>query len=296
MKKIQGAVRIKVQFLILKSSLNITFFIAAILFISFKMQAQDYSQDFLEDRGRGIPTSMFGTYINEGEFIIYPFYELYYDENAEYKPSEFDYTLEQDFRGLFRAHEGLIFLGYGISEQLAFEFEASVITAKQYKSKDDPSNMPAMIKESGIGDVESQLRWRWLNETANAPEFFSYFETVFPLQKNRKLIGTQDWEFKLGSGLIKGFNFGTITLRAAVDYSAAESKADLGEYAIEYLKRVSEFFRFYIGVEGSQDEAGIISDLQFNITDFAFIRINNSFGISSKATDYAPELGVLFHF
>ena len=296
MKQIRDTVRIKTHS-IFTFSLHFISYITVIFFLnSYKVPAQNDSPYFHQDRGTGIPTSMFGTYINKGEFIIYPFYEFYYDEDAEYKPSEFDYNLERDFRGLYRAHEAIIFLGYGITEQLALEFEASVITAKLYKSGDDPTNMPGLIKESGIGDVESQLRWRWLNENADRPEFFSYFETVFPLQKNRKLIGTQDWEFKLGSGLIKGFNFGTISLRLAVDYSAAESKADLGEYAIEYLKRVSEFFRFYIGVEGSQDEAGIISDLQFHITDYAFIRINNSFGITSKATDYAPEVGVLFHF
>jgi len=41
--------------------------------------------------------------------------------------------------------------GYGITEKLAFEFEAAVITAKQYKSKDDPSNMPDKFEESGLG-------------------------------------------------------------------------------------------------------------------------------------------------
>jgi hypothetical protein len=196
--------------------------------------AQKELPDFLKDRGTGIATSMFGTYINKGEFIIYPFYEYYYDQDAEYKPEELGYGLDQDFRSHFRAHEGLIFLGYGITEKLAFEFEAAVITATQYKSKDDPSTMPDKLKESGLGDVESQLRWRWSKETINYPELFSYFETVFPLQKNKKLIGTQDWEFKLGTDLIKGFRWGTMTLRLAAEYDAGESKAELGEYAIEY--------------------------------------------------------------
>jgi hypothetical protein len=275
----------------MKSFFSLIFFL--ILITAQNLLAQS---NYLADRGNGIPTSMFGTYINENEFIIYPFYEFYYDEDAEYKPSEFGYNLEQDFRGLARAHEGLIFLGYGFTDQLALEFEAAVISAVQFKSSQDTSNMPGKIKESGIGDVESQLRYRWNKESESTPEFFSYFETVFPLQKNRKLIGTQDWEFKFGSGLIKGFNFGTLTLRLAVDYSVAESKADLGEYAFEYLKRVSELFRFYIGVEGSQDEASLILDFQFHILPTAFIRINNGFGITSKATDYAPEMGILFHF
>jgi hypothetical protein len=49
-------------------------------------------------------------------------------------------------------------------------------------------------------------------------------------------------------------------------------------------------------VEGSQDEIEFITDLQFHIFPNAFIRLNNALGVTSKATDYAPEFGILFHF
>jgi len=258
--------------------------------------AQDYLPDYLKDRGRGIATSMFGTYINKGEFIIYPYYEYYYDQDAEYEPKELGYGLEKDFLGRYRAHEYLIFLGYGISEKLAVEFESAVITATLHKSKDDSSNMPERIEESGLGDVEGQIRWRWREETNSRPELFSYFETVFPLQKNKKLIGTQDWEFKLGLGRIKSFAWGVMTLRAAVEYDGSENKVELGEFAIEYLKRVSKLCRFFVCVEGTQDEVELITELQFHINPHTYIKVNNAFGVTSKATDYAPEVGVLFHF
>ena len=223
-------------------------------------------------------------------------YEYYYDQNAEYKLAELGYGLNRDFRGKHRAHEGLIFLGYGITDWLALEIEAAVIAATQHKSKDDPSDMPDKLKESGLGDVESQLRCRWLKETVSRPEFFSYYETVFPLQKDKKLIGTSDWELKLGTGMTKGFEWGTMTVRGAVEYEKAENVLEFGECAIEYLKRVSNLFRFYIGVEGAQDEVEFITDFQFYVFSNAFIRVNNAFGITSKATDYAPEVGILFHF
>jgi len=258
--------------------------------------AQDDLPYYLKDRGTGVPLSMFNTFIDKGEFIFYLYYEYYYDQDSEYKPEEFGHNLGQDFQGRYRAHEGLVFLSYGLSDRLALELEAAVITATQYKADDDTSNMPDKLKESGLGDVESQLRWRWTEETLGQPEVFSYFETVFPLQKDKKLIGTQDWEFKLGTGMMKGFRWGTMTLRAAAEYSAAENKGELGEYALEYLKRISKLFRFYLGLEGTQDEVEAITDLQFHVHPNAFIRINNAFGVTSKATDYAPELGVLFHF
>jgi len=269
---------------------------AAVSFCLSNAAAKDDLPYYLHDRGTGVPLSMFGTYIEPGEFIIYPFFEYYYDQDAEYKPEELGYELGQDFRGRFRAAEALIFLGYGLSDRLAVEMEGAIIEATQYKADDDISAMPDKITESGLGDVEGQLRWRWTRETAGTPEVFSYFETVFPLRKNKKLIGTQAWEFKLGSGVMKGFRWGTVTVRLAGEYDAGESKGELGEYALEYLRRVSKLFRLYLGVEGTQDEVEGIADLQFHISPHAFIRVNNAFGLTSKATDWAPEVGVLFHF
>ncbi|HET6761478.1 MAG TPA: hypothetical protein VFH13_05220, partial [Gemmatimonadaceae bacterium] len=41
----------------------------------------------LRDRGTGLATSQFGTYIRDGQLLVYPFLEWYYDSNLEYKPS-----------------------------------------------------------------------------------------------------------------------------------------------------------------------------------------------------------------
>ena len=110
------------------------------------------------DRGPGQPTSMFGTYIRRGEWLVYPFVERYKDKNFEYSPDEFGHGLDADFRGTYYATEALIFLGYGLTDRLAFEFEAAVISADMGKAPDDPSTVPAEIEESGLGDVEGQLR------------------------------------------------------------------------------------------------------------------------------------------
>jgi hypothetical protein len=251
---------------------------------------------YLKDRGTGIPTSMFGTYINKGEIIIYPFYEFYYDKDMEYSPEEMGYTGDIDYTGKYVAHEGLIYLAYGITDWLMIEGEAAVITAKLEKSENDTSDMPDSIEESGLGDVEGQLRWRYFRETEYRPELFSYFETVFPVQDDEVLIGTTDWEFKFGVGIIKGFRFGTITLRAAVEHDKAEGVTELGEYAVEYLKRLSDHFRIFLGVEGSQDEVELITELQWHINENVCVVFNNAFGITPKAEDYAPEFGIMFKF
>ncbi len=255
---------------------------------------QEEFPPYLRDRGPGMPVSMFGTYVRTGELKIYPFYEYYRDNDLEYKPAELGYGLNEDFRGRYRAHEGLIFFGYGISDRVAVEFEAAYISAKLNKSKDDPSAMPNLLEESGLGDVEGQIRWRWNHESAKSPEVFNYFETVFPTGKNNSLIGTSDWQLKLGTGLIKGYRWGTMTFRVAVEYDAAENKVDLGEYALEYLKKVSDRFRFFVMLEGAQDEASVTPEIQWHFSRNVFLKANNGFGITSKATDFAPEVGIMF--
>jgi hypothetical protein len=250
--------------------------------------------DRARDRGAGIPTSMFGIYIEPGQVLLYPFFEYYRDSNAEYKPAELGYGLDRDFRAKYRASEGLIFLGWGISDRLAIEFEAAVISATQHKSPSDTSAMPARLEESGLGDVEGQLRWRWNRESESRPEIFSYFETVFPLQKAKKLIGTQDWELKLGAGVVRGFGWGTGTVRFGLAW--AEGAFELGEYAVEYLRRVSPLLRVYAGIEGSEDEVELITETQWTLAPRVLLRLNSAFGLTSKAADWAPEVGLLFTF
>ncbi len=252
---------------------------------------------YLSDRGTGIATSMFGTYVRPGELLVYPFAEWYYDSDLEYKPSEFGYGLDEDFRGKYTATEGLLFLGYGFSRKLAVEMEAAIISATQEKSPSDPTAMPNEVHESGLGDVEGQIRWRWLEEAPGRPEWFSYFETVFPLQKDKDLIGTQDWEWKLGVGATRGYRWGTMTLRAAIEYSREEGKFEAGEYAIEYLRRLSPRWRVVGVIEGNQlDEVSLITEVQWHFHPRITLKANNGWGLTTNATDMAPEVGLLFSF
>jgi hypothetical protein len=251
--------------------------------------------DRLRDRGPGQPTSMFGTYIGAGELLVYPFFEYYLDNDLEYKPEEFGYSLDEDLRGRYRASEGLIFLSYGITDWLAVEFEAAIIDASLETAPDDTSGAPDRIEESGTGDVEGQIRARIARETGSRPEFFSYFEVVSPQQEDKALIGTPDWEFKLGIGAVRGFSWGTMSVRIAGEYSREEDKAELGEYAAEYLRRFSPSWRLYLGVEGAQDEVALIPEVQWHLRqDRIFVKFNSGVGITSKATDWAPEVGIVF--
>jgi hypothetical protein len=255
---------------------------------------QDTVPAYLRDRGTGVSTSMFGTYVRRGELLIYPFFEYYRDHNMEYKPAELGYGLDQDFRGKYRASEGLLWIGYGLTDWLAVEVEAAVISATLYTAPSDNSGAPPKIHEAGMGDVEGQLRARWMRETQRRPELFSYFEAVAPVQTKKLLIATPDWEFKVGTGLTRGFSWGTLTLRTEAEYNLEEAKLELGEVAVDYVKRLSPAWRVYLGVEGTQDEFELITEAQWHISRNVFVKLNNAFGITSKATDWAPEVGIMF--
>ncbi|HVT04010.1 MAG TPA: hypothetical protein VHL58_11635 [Thermoanaerobaculia bacterium] len=247
---------------------------------------------YLRDRGPGIQTSIFGTCVTRGELLVSPFVEYYADHNFEYKPAELGYGLEQDFRGKYRATEGLLFLGYGVTDRLAIEVEAAVIKATLTKSPKDPSPMPAKLSQSGQGDMQMQLDYLLSKESATRPAVFSYFEVDFPSNRRKLLIGSTGYELIAGAGLTRGFRWGTVTGRAS--FSHGDGKTEFGEWAFEYLKRVSSRWRVYAGVEGTQDELELNLQAQWHINDRVYVRLNNGFGLTSKTVDLAPDLGIVF--
>jgi len=76
--------------------------------------AQEKLPDYLQDRGTGVPSSMFGTFIPHRALITYLYFEYYLDHDMEYKPAELGYGLDRDYRGKFNAAEGLLSIGYGL--------------------------------------------------------------------------------------------------------------------------------------------------------------------------------------
>ena len=250
---------------------------------------------YLRDRGRGIQTSLFGSYVEKGERLVYLFYEPTFNSDQEYKPAELGYTLEQDFRAERTDHEALVFLGFGVSDRIALEFESALYTtATQKKASDDTSALPSELTESGLGDTQAEIRMRFVDETARRPELFGYFETVFPLQKDKKLIGTQDLEIIVGVGIIKGGSWGTLSARAAGVYE--DGNTDTDEFAVEYLKRTSASWRWVAAIEGNQDEWSAIGEAQWFVRPRTYVKLNTGVGLTDKAPDLAPEVGVMFSF
>jgi hypothetical protein len=255
---------------------------------------------YLADRGDGIPTSLLGTYIREKEFIFYPFYEYTRTGKFEYSPRELGVPVAGDpeFFGKLVEREALLFFAYAFSDSLALEFESAVHSSAEFtRAPGDNTGTPDRLRESGLGDTEINLRWRYAKETATRPEITYFFQTVFPLQKKKRLLGTQDWEFESGVVATKGYSFGTLSYKLSVAYDRAERKAELSEWAIDYLKRINSKWRVALSLEGDQlDELSLIGELQYSLGKNAVLKLNTGVGLVKKAPDFAPEIGVLFRY
>lgn len=258
--------------------------------------AADDLPPYLRDRGPGMRTSMFGSYVERGQLLIYPFYEYYYDNNMQYSPDEYGQASTTDYEAKYRAHEGVLFWSYGITDRLNIEMETAVISAEFTKDPADPTATPARIKESGLGDIEGQLTYTWMKENEHRPELYSFVEAVVPHAKNKPLIGTEDWEFAFAAGGAKGYGFGTLVASIGVEYSAASSTPwDLGETELGWLRRLSPKWRVYVGLEGGgTDELSLITEAQRKLARYATLKMNLGIGITSNTTDWAPEVGVMF--
>jgi hypothetical protein len=258
--------------------------------------AEESLPPHLRDRGPGLPTSQFGVYVRRGELLVYPAFEYYKDKDFEYDPFEFGFESATEFKGRYRASEEVLFLAYGLSDRFALEFEGDLIQASLEKADEDLSGMPAERKESGLGDVRTRLTWRWKEESGRRPELFSYTEVFFPHDKKKPLVGTADWVFHGGIGAIRGFRWGTLTLRGGLLFEEASASAtDWGEVALEYLKRVSPratLFSSLLVREG--DEISLITELQWHLSRNVVLRLNNGLGLTSHGNDWEPEVGILF--
>lgn len=259
--------------------------------------AQSNALDRSRDRGTGIPSSMFGTYIESGQLLLFPFFAYSRDHNREYNPARMGFGLDQDFRGRFQSTEVLLFAAYGVTDWLALELEASQIRATLDKSPDDPSSVPARIVESGVADFEGQLRLRVARETGGRPEIFGFVEITAPSHKHDVLIGDKDWDVRPGLGVVRGFSWGTMTFRTDLEYNRDDRHVDLGESSIEYLRRLSPSWRLNLAIEGGEtgapDEWELVTGVRWRLSDSFLLKLDNVVGFFSKATDWSPQVGVM---
>jgi len=254
----------------------------------------------LRDRGRGVRTSVFGTYVEPHQWLVLPAVGTTRDRNLEYNPLEWGYGTQVDLRGTFRSSEAQVFLAYGVTAWLAFELEGSYLSARFTKSPSDTSGTPANIKQAGITDFAGQARVRLARERRRRPEIFASLEFIPSTQKRKFLIGDKRSDLKGEIGLVRGYHFGTMTLKTTVEYNHGDHHWDLGETSLEYLRQVSPAWRLFLAIEGGEtgapDEWVLVTAGQWRISNRAFLKLSNGFGLMSKSTDWEPQVGIMLAF
>jgi hypothetical protein len=261
-------------------------------------QAQPAASPLGDYAGGGIRTSLLGTYVRDKEFVVYPFYEYTRTTRLEYKASDFKYVGEVDYgNGKQVEHEYLLFVGYAPTDSLLIEFESALYAKARFtKDPTDTTPLPGEIQESGLGDTEMQIRYRLAKESESRPDTVAFFKSVFPLQKNKRILGTRNWEFGAGVALTKTYTFGTMALRGGIDYDREDRKFKVGEYGLDYMTRLSPQWRIVLALEGQEQELSMIGELQWAVARDVLVKFNCGVGLSKNDRQVAPEVGIMFRF
>jgi hypothetical protein len=252
------------------------------------------------DRGRGIASSLAALDVEKGRLLVHPFFEYVRDHNREYTPQDFGVGPDINYRAQSRRKAAEIYLGYGVTDWLALEFEGAYVHETFRKAPEDSFATPARLTEKGVADLEAQVRIRALRERPGRPEILTFFELTARTHPENFLIGDPDWDIRPGVALSKGFGFGSLTGRVNAEYNHAEKHFDLGEVAVGYQRGLTAKWRLYLGIEGgeggSMDEWELLPALRWAPLPGLQLRLESSIGISSKAPDWSPQVGVVFAF
>ena len=261
-------------------------------------QQQDSVPPHLRDRGRGVRSSEFQTFIQRHQLLLLPSSAHIRDHNLEYNPLDWGYGNQTDLRGKFRSSSAQLLIAYGVTDWLAFELEGSYVSARFERSPRDTTATPALIRESGVGDFAGHARLRFAQERGRRPEVWGSLEVIPANQKRKVLIGDKFRDLKGEIGLTRGFHFGTMTLRTTIERNHGDHHWDLGETSLEYLRRLSPAWRILLAIEGGEsgalDEWVFVTAGQWRIANGCYLKLANAVGLAWKATDWEPQVGILW--
>jgi len=209
----------------------------------------------LRDRGPGVRTSEFQTYIGRHQLLFLTSASYAKDHNLEYNPLDWGFGNQSDLRGTFRSSSAQLWVAYGITDWLAVEVEGSSLSARFERSSSDTTATPARIHESGLGDFAGQVRVRFAQERGRRPEIWGSVEVIPANQRRKVLIGDKLTDVKGEIGFTRGYRFGTMTFKTTVEWNHGDQHWDLGETSLEYLRRLSPDFRLLLAIEGGETGA-----------------------------------------
>jgi len=257
---------------------------------------------YLRDRGPGVATSIRGVYLRSGQVVAVPFFQRYVYRAYQYNPSEIGVSggPDQDFLGDLRISQGGLFLGYGLTNDLALGLDVATGTATFRKAPDDPSATPARLEESGVSDLRAEFTWRFVSETAERPEWFAFGEALIPHDSGNVLIGTPNVVLHPGIGVIRGFPWATLMGRASFEYDAGSgTEIDFDKWSVEGMRRFSPAWWASTGVEGrigganNFDEVWYLANVQWNPRNWVGLELGGRVGLTTITEGYAVDAGLV---
>jgi hypothetical protein len=245
---------------------------------------------------------MRGIWVRRGEWVGAVSLARLENTGYQYSASELGAVVQPDpdYLGELEFSGGDLYLGYGLTESLALGFQASSGRATFRTAADDVSPLPAEIRETGLGELRTELTWRFLEERGRRPELFLFAAVAVPHDSDKVLLGTPDWRLLPGIGLFRAFSWGTLAARGALEYDAgSESEADFGEWSLEAQRRTSRAWWVSAGVGGqigganNLDEAWLLADLVWRPTPRLAVRFHNRVGVTDQSSGWSPAVGIV---
>ena len=262
--------------------------------------AEDASSYGLRDRGPGVSTSLTGIYVNDGEWLGSATYQNLENRGFQYAPEEFGFPDENDYLGKYKFSGGIFFAGYGLSDSVSLGLKVTGGSAKFNKASDDPSALPAEVKESGLGEVAPELTWRFMRETASRPELFTYVSVLIPHDSDNRLLGTEDWVVLPGIGINRGFSWATLSARMGFEYdTASTSTLDFGQWTVEGQRRFSDAWWLSAGLVGTVgggnnfDEVWQTTYVEWSANPHVTVRFGSRIGLTTMTEGWTGELGIV---
>jgi len=172
------------------------------------------------------------------------------------------------------------------------------VSARFERSSLDTSGTPATIKESGFTDLAAQARLRLASEQGKATEIFASLEFIPATHRGKKLISDRWTDLKGEIGLVRGFQFGTMTLKTTVEWNHGTTLGPR-QHRWSTCDRCRPSggcsWRSRAARAGAMDEWVFVTAAQWRISIAPF----SSFPTASawrRIHDWEPQVGIMLAF
>jgi len=248
-----------------------------------------------------VPTSLSDVYVTRHELDVVPFFAYLDNRGFQYSPDELGVPGGETYEAKLRIEQGVLFLAYGVSDSVSVGLTVAGGGATFHKASNDPTAVPATIDESGLTEIQPEVTWRFVTETAKRPELFAFMTVGLPHSRGKYLVGSDGWLVKPGLGVSRRLSWATLVARFGFEYdSSSASPLDFGAWIVEAQRRLSPEWWASAGFEGvtggpyNLDEVYLAGEVLWEPKPDLGIRFRPRLGLTKYTRGWGFEIGVVF--